>query len=109
MAQSGPPLPGQKKTKELLQDAVFPKDLNLCPKPHKSMAFPPRADLLPFSILLPYALQVFFFGLCWGRSNQIRREQQRQDQTTSEELRIVWSKAKQYRNNSTSLHVIYAL
>ena len=38
MAQSGPPLPGLKKTKELLQEAVFLKDLNLGPKPQKSMA-----------------------------------------------------------------------
>ena len=38
MAQSGPPLPGSKKTKELLQEAVFPKDLNLGPKLRKSMA-----------------------------------------------------------------------
>ena len=38
MAQSGPPLPGPKKTKELFQEAVFPKDLNLGPNPQKSMA-----------------------------------------------------------------------
>ena len=32
MAQRDPPLPGSKKTKELFQDAVFPKNLNLSPK-----------------------------------------------------------------------------
>ena len=50
-----------------------------------------------------------FFRLCLSKSNQIRPEQQRQDQATSEELRLVWSKAKQYRNNLTSLNVSYAL
>ena len=51
-----------------------------------------------------------FFNLCLSKSNEIRPEQQRQDQATSEELRIVWrSKAKQYRSNLTSLNVSYAL
>ena len=31
-AQRGPPLPRLKKTKELLHERVFPKDLNLGPK-----------------------------------------------------------------------------
>ena len=35
MAQRGPPLPGQKQTKELLQEAVFPNELNLNPQPRK--------------------------------------------------------------------------
>ena len=33
-----PPLPRLKKTKELPQEVVFPKDLNLGRKPQKSMA-----------------------------------------------------------------------
>ena len=38
IAQSGPPLPRLKKTKELLQEVVFRKDLNLGPKPRKCIA-----------------------------------------------------------------------
>ena len=50
-----------------------------------------------------------FFRLCLSKSNQIRLEQQRPDQATSEQPRIAWSSAKQYRNNLTSLNVSYAL
>ena len=38
MAQTDLPLPGVKKAKELFQETVFPKDLNLGFKPGKSMA-----------------------------------------------------------------------
>ena len=38
MAQTDLPLPGVKKAKELFQETVFPKDLNLSSKARKSMA-----------------------------------------------------------------------
>ena len=69
-----------------------------------------HTDLLLFFHLFECTMRFArFHRLCLSKSNQIRPEQQRQDQATSEELRLVWSKAKQYRNNLTSLNVSYAL